>query len=202
MSDIYLARLSLLSSQKNIPNETLNSQFQSIFQNAINSSKAAIDYDNANYQNHLAAGRVYESVIPVEGAYKMAYDNYSNALKLNPKSPAINLTLARLEAFNKNNSKAREYVTKSLQLKNNYTDAVFLLAQIEISEGNIKDAIKLIEAGSTLAFDNPAVFFQLGVLKYSDKEKNYKGAAEAFEKAVALNASYSNARYFLGFKLL
>ncbi|MEK9182246.1 MAG: tetratricopeptide repeat protein [Patescibacteria group bacterium] len=198
LSDIYLARLSLLSSQKNIPNETLNSQFQSIFQNAINSSKAAIDYDNANYQNHLAAGRVYESVIPVEGAYKMAYDNYSNALKLNPKSPAINLTLARLEAFNKNNSKAREYVTKSLQLKNNYTDAVFLLAQIEISEGNIKDAIKLIEAGSTLAFDNPAVFFQLGVLKYSDKEKNYKGAAEAFEKAVALNASYSNARYFLG----
>ena len=75
---------------------------------------------------------------------------------------------------------------------------MFLLAQIEISEGNIKDAIKLIEAGSTLAFDNPAVFFQLGVLKYSDKEKNYKGAAEAFEKAVALNASYSNARYFLG----
>lgn len=198
LTDIYLARLSSLSLQKDIPKETLNSQFQAVFQNAINSSKAAIDYDNTNYQNYFSAGRVYESVIPAEGAYKMAYDNYNGALRLNPKSPALNLMLARLEAGNKNNAKAREYIMKSLQLKNNYTDAVFLLAQIEISEGNIKDAIKLVEAGSTLTADNPVVFFQLGVLKYSDKEKDYKGAAEAFEKAVKLNSSYSNARYFLG----
>lgn len=198
LSDIYLNRLSALSSQKNIPSETLNSQFQSIFQNAVKSSKDAIDYDNTNYQNYLSAGRVYESVMPIEGAYKMASDNYNSALNLNPKSPAINLMLARLEVSNKNNAKAREYIMKSLQLKNNYTDAVFLLAQIEIAEGNIKNAIKLVEAGSTLTFDNPVIFFQLGILKYSDKERDYKGAAEAFEKALALHSSYSNARYFLG----
>ena len=198
LSDIYLARLSSVASQKNISSETLNAQFQSVFQNAIKNSKAAIDYDNTNYQNHLSFGRAYESVMPIEGAYKLASENYSNALKFNPKSPSINLMLARLEASNKNNDKAREYIMKSLQLKNNYTDAVFFLAQIEIAEGNIKNAIRLVEAGSTLVFDNPVVFFQLGILKYSDREKDYKGAAEAFEKAVALNSSYSNARYFLG----
>ena len=198
LSDIYLARLSSVVSQKNISSETLNAQFQSVFQNAIKNSKAAIDYDNTNYQNHLSFGRVYESVMPIEGAYKLASENYNNALKYNPKSPSINLMLARLEASNKNNDKAREYIMKSLQLKNNYTDAVFFLAQIEIAEGNIKNAIQLVEAGSTLVFDNPVVFFQLGILKYSDREKDYKGAAEAFEKAVALNSSYSNARYFLG----
>ena len=198
LSDIYLVRLSSLSSQKNIPSETLNSQFQSVFQNAVKNSKDAIDYDNTNYQNYLAAGRVYESVIPIEGAYNLALENYGKALTLNPKSPLINLMLARLEVSNKNNAKAREYIMKSLQLKNNYTDAVFLLAQIEIAEGNIKDAIKLVEAGSTLTFDNPVVVLQLGNIKYSDKEKDYKGAAEAFEKALALNSSYSNSRYFLG----
>ncbi len=198
LSDIYLNRLNSLSLQKNIPSETLNSQFQSIFQNAVKNSKAAIDYDNTNYQNYLSAGRVYESVFPIEGAYKLASENYSKALNLNPKSPVINLMLGRLEASNKNNAKAREYIMKSIQLKSNYTDAVFLLAQIEIAEGNIKNAIKLIEAGSTLTSDNPVVFFQLGVLKYSDKEKDYKGAAEAFEKAIVLDPSYSNARYFLG----
>lgn len=198
LSDIYLARLNSLVSQKNISNEALDKQFQPIFKGAIENSKAAIDYDNTNYQNHLAAGRVYESVIPIEGAHKLAYDNYGNALNLNPRSPAINLMLARLEVYNKDNAKAREYIMKSLQLKNNYTDAVFLLAQIEIAEGNIKNAIKLVEAASTLAFDNPVVYFQLGILKYSDKEKDYKGAAESFEKAITLNSSYSNARYFLG----
>ncbi|MDE1988473.1 MAG: tetratricopeptide repeat protein [Patescibacteria group bacterium] len=198
LSDIYLARLSSLSMQKDIPKETFSSQFQSIFQSALKNAKAAIVYDNANYQNYLSAGRVYETVLPAEGAYGQALENCNKALILNPKSPAVNFILARLEFSNKNNAKAIEYIVKSIQLKNNYTDALFLLAQIEIAEGNIKNAIKLVEAGSALASDNPAVFFQLGVLKYSDKEKDYKGAAEAFEKAATLDPSYSNARYFLG----
>lgn len=198
LTDVYIARLSTLSSQKNNPNEVLSKQFESVLQNAITSSKAAIDYDKTNYQNYVSAGRLYEFVIPIEGAYKAAFDNYSSALSLNPNSPLINLMLAKLEVVNKDNVKAREYITKSLQLKNNYTDAVFLLAQIEIAEGNIKSAIKLVEAGSTLTFDNPVVFFQLGILKYSDRERDYKGAAEAFEKALSINSSYSNARYFLG----
>lgn len=198
LTDIYIARLANISSQKNNSNEALSKQFESVLQNAIMSSKTAIDFDKTNYQNYLSAGRLYEFVIPIEGAYKAAFDNYNSALSLNPNSPLINLMLARLEVINKDNVKARDYITKSLQLKNNYTDAVFLLAQIEIAEGNIKNAIKLVEAGSTLTFDNPIIFFQLGILKYSDKERDYKGAAEAFEKALSLNSSYSNARYFLG----
>ena len=198
LSDIYFARLSSLSVLKNITIDDFNNKIGPILKKALESSNAAVKYDNVNYQNYLLLGRIYESVIPVEGAYKMASENYNKALKFNPKSPSINLMLARAEVSNKNNAKAREYIMKSLQLKNNYTEAVFLLAQIEIAEGNIKDAIKLVEAGSTLVFDNPVIFFQLGILKYSDKEKDYKGAAEAFEKALALNSSYSNARYFLG----
>lgn len=202
LSDIYMARLSALVSQKDISAEALSKAFQPIFQGAVSNSKAALDYDNTNYQNFISLGRIYESVMSLGGVDKVAYDeslkNYTEALKLNPKNPEIHLMLARLEVLNKNNAKAREYLTKAIQLKNDYTDAAFLLAQIEVSEGNIKNAIKLVEVASTLLFNNPAVHFQLGILKYSDKEKDYKGAMEAFEKAVALNSSYSNARYFLG----
>lgn len=198
LTDIYISKLATLYSGKNNLEESFKKEFESILQNAITSSKSAINYDKANYQNYISAGRLYEFIMPIDGAYESAVDNYNNALALNPKSPLINLMLARLEVSNKNNAKAREYITRSLQLKNNYTDAVFFLAQIEIAEGNIKNAIKLVEAGSTLAFDDPVVFFQLGILKYSDKERDYKGAAEAFEKALSINSSYSNARYFLG----
>lgn len=203
LSDIYLARVSALLSQKDITAEALNKEFQPIFQGAVDNSKAAISYDDTNYQNYISLGHIYESVMSLGGgadktAYDLAVKNYTEALRLNPKSPEINLMLARLEVINKNNAKAREYLAQSIKLKNDYTDAAFLLAQIEVSEGNIKNAIKLVETASTLLYNNPAVHFQLGILKYSDKEKDYKGAAEAFEKAVALNSSYSNARYFLG----
>ena len=46
---------------------------------------------------------------------------------------------------------------------------------MEVADGNIKNAIKLVEAASTLRPDNPVAFFQLGILKYSEQEKNYKG---------------------------
>lgn len=197
--EIYLNRLNSLSAQKNkISNEEFTKQLESIFRNISISTGSAIEYDNKNYLNYFVAGRLYEYLIPVEGAYKLASDYYQEALKLNPKSPLINLSLGRLEFTNKNNTKAKEYLIKAIQLKNNYTDAAFLLAQAEVADGNIKNAIKLVEATSTLMPDNPVAFFQLGVLKYNEKEKDYKGASEAFEKAVALDTAYSNARYFLG----
>lgn len=197
--EIYFNRLNLLSAQKNkISNEEFTKQLELIFRNMSIGVRSAIEYDNKNYLNYFIAGRLYEYLIPIEGAYKLSSDYYQEALKLNPKSPLINMALGRLEFTNKNNVKAKEYLIKAIQLKNNYTDAAFLLAQIEVVDGNIKNAIKLVEATSTLIPDNPVAFFQLGILKYSEKEKDYKGASEAFEKAVALNTAYSNARYFLG----
>lgn len=197
--EIYFNRLNLLSAQKNkISNEEFTKQLESIFRNMSIGVRSTIEYDNKNYLNYFIAGRLYEYLIPIEGAYNLSSDYYQEALKLNPKSPLINMALGRLEFTNKNNIKAKEYLIKAIQLKNNYTDAAFLLAQIEVVDGNIKNAIKLVEATSTLIPDNPVAFFQLGILKYSEKEKDYKGASEAFEKAVALNTAYSNARYFLG----
>ena len=199
LSEVYLNRLNSLSTQQDkISNEDFIKKLEPIFRNVSISTKSAIEYDNTNYLNYLIAGRLYEYIIPIEGAYKLSSDYYQEALKLSPKSPLINLVIGRLEYANKNNAKAKEYLIKAIQLKSNYTDAAFLLAQIEVADGNIKNAIKLVEAASTLRPDNPVAFFQLGILKYSEQEKNYKGASEAFEKAVALNTAYSNARYFLG----
>ena len=43
---------------------------------------------------------------------------------------------------------------------------------------------------------NPTVFFELGLLRYNNKD--YKGAVSALEQATTLEPSYANARYFLG----
>ena len=101
-----------------------------------------------------------------------------------------------LQTITADNAKAKDYIGQALRQKNNYTDAIFLLAQIQVQEGNIKDAINSVAAASYLAPNDSGIFFQLGLLRYNDK--NYAGAVDAFKKATDLNPAYANAKYFLG----
>jgi tetratricopeptide (TPR) repeat protein len=43
---------------------------------------------------------------------------------------------------------------------------------------------------------SPLLYFQLGLLQYTDKD--YASAAKSLESAVALQPDYANAKYFLG----
>ncbi|MFA6552109.1 MAG: tetratricopeptide repeat protein [Candidatus Paceibacterota bacterium] len=207
-SDIYLRSLvetglvkmnAVLSQDATkVSADSIRSGFQSVFGEALSNAKAAVDFNNSDYQNWVSLGRVYEAVVPlkIQGAYENAVSSYLQAVKLNPSSPALYLTLARLEMSNGNNAKAKEYITQAVALKNNYTDAIFFLSQIEAGEGDLKAAIASAEAASAIAPNDPSVFFQLGLLRYNAKD--YAGSAAALERAVALNTSYANAKYFLG----
>ncbi|MCR4334523.1 MAG: tetratricopeptide repeat protein [Patescibacteria group bacterium] len=198
LSDIDIARMNELLNKKDISNEEMRTAFQDILGNAISNAEQAITIDSTNYQNWMSLGRVYETVLPlgVSSAYENANVAYSQALNLNPQSPALLLILARLDIANKKFDTAKQYISRALNAKNDYTEAIFLLAQIQVNEGNIKDAISSVEAAAFISPNDSGVFFQLGVLRYSNKD--YKGAIDALGRAVALNDSYSNARYFLG----
>ena len=91
---------------------------------------------------------------------------------------------------------ATDKIAQALRLKSDYTEAIFLLSQIEIGEGKVDDAISSVEAATFLTPQDPLAFFQLGVLRYSNGD--YAQAITAFERAILLDNQYSNARYFLG----
>ncbi|MBX4197947.1 tetratricopeptide repeat protein [Candidatus Parcubacteria bacterium] len=198
LSELSLIRINQLLSQQNISQTVLENQFRALLATAQNAAQAAVNLDVTNYQNWLALGRAYESVVPfkVPGAYEKALESYNEARKLNPRSPAIPLVMARLDVANNNIPKAKEHIGEALQLKNDYTDAIFFLSQIQVNEGDIKSAIQSVEAAAFLNPNNPGVYFQLGLLRYQDK--NYTAAASAFEQAVVLVPDYANAKYFLG----
>lgn len=198
LSQINLIKLNQISVQKDVEEKVLQEQFRNTLGKAIDNAKKAVNIDNTNYLNWLSLGNVYETVVPlrVEGAYQSAMVSYQQALKYNPESPSIYLTMARLEILNKNIKKAKDYISTSLNKKNNYTEAFFLLSQIEVDEGNIPAAISSVESASTLSPNDPTVFFYLGLLRYNNK--NYNEAVTALERAVGLSPSYSNAKYFLG----
>lgn len=198
LSQVYLVKLNNLFQQQNLTEAEAKSQFQAILGNAIENARKARDYDATNYTNWMNLASVYESVVQlgVTGAYDEAKKAYEQASVLNPQSPLVYLTLARLEVANKDNKAARENLNKALALKSNYTDALFFLSQLEAGEGNIAEAISRADQASLLSPNDVGLFFQLGLLKYTNKD--YNGAIVSLERAVQLNGNYSNAMYFLG----
>ncbi len=198
LSELNLIKLNNLVQQQGVSQDTLRAQFQTMLGAAIDSAKKATEIDKTNYTNFISLGRVYEAIVPlkVAGAYEAALDSYGKALLLNPESPAILLGNARLEIAQENNKAGRAYIDKALAKKQNYTEAVFFLSQLEARDGNIKEAIRRTEDVSLLAPNDITVLFQLGLLKYNDRD--YAGAILAFERAISLSSNYANAKYFLG----
>ncbi len=80
--------------------------------------------------------------------------------------------------------------------KPNYTEALFLLAQMDIEDGNLRQAITRAENAALLSPNDAGIFFQLGFLRY--RASDYAPAREALLRATALIPNYANAQYFLG----
>ena len=203
LSELSLVRINrLLNDQSGkLSSDQVSSKFQELFGMAVLYADGAVGINPLNYQNLVALGRVYESVVSLGiGGSKEAYDKankiYEDAEVLNPMNPEIDLIQARLAVVNKDMKLARERIKEALEKKNNYTEAIFMLSQVEASEGNIVEAIKSAEAAAIIEPNDPVVYFQLGLLKYT--KKDYQGAIGALERAISLNSEYANARYYLG----
>ncbi len=197
LSAVNIARLNSILSQKGVSQDTIKAEFQSESRFAITNALRARDLDSTNYQNWVALGNAYETLAPfgVQDAHEEAKKAFDMAISLNPKSPSLLLTRARID-LGKDKESAKIYIAKALALKSDYTDAIFTLSQLQADEGNLASAIASVEVASVISPNDVGVFFQLGFLRY--KNKDWQGAISAFERAVELSPSYSNARYFLG----
>jgi cytochrome c-type biogenesis protein CcmH/NrfG len=202
LSEIEIFKLNAVLSQdpKQVKPEDAQKQFNAVLSDAIKAGIAAKDADPINYLNWIALARVYEAVsvpqLQVQGAYQSAQFAYGEALRRNPKNPGILVLLSRLAVTGEDLPNAKAYALQAIQQKQNYLDAYFLLAQIEVANKNVKGAIDSVQAATVIDPTNSAVFFQLGLLKYNTQD--YGGAIDALEKSVALVPDYANAKYFLG----
>jgi tetratricopeptide (TPR) repeat protein len=198
LTEIGLYRLGQVINNESLSDEDRVISFRNVLSGVISNLQLAIAYDSENSENYVLLGGVFEQLINygIEGSYQEAKAAYEKAREIDSKNPSIVLSLARLEFSNENYESARGYVSEALDLKGNYSQAAFLLSQIEKAEGNVEQAIRTLEAVAQIRPNDPLVFFQLGLLRYEDER--FVGAASAFESAVALNNQYDNAIYFLG----
>jgi tetratricopeptide (TPR) repeat protein len=95
---------------------------------------------------------------------------------------------------------ARQNITEALNLKRNFTQALFLSAQLDIAEGNTDSAIATTRAIITLEPNNPTRYFQLGLLLSAANRLDE--AVAAYQAAIRLDPDYANARYLLALAYL
>ncbi|MBP6931400.1 MAG: tetratricopeptide repeat protein [Candidatus Pacebacteria bacterium] len=198
ISQVYVAELNLVLSDKNLSDDVVKSKVQSIVSSIQQSAKTAISVSPKNYQNWVNLGNVYSSMfnLGIDKAYENAVEAYDKALTFNPSNPSILLARAQLELLKKDNTAAKKYIEDALNMKKDYLDAIFAMVQIQVLEGDLSGAIKQAEYAASLYPGDSSVFFKLGILRYNNGE--FSNSVNAFETAVILNPSNFDARYFLG----
>ena len=203
LSRVYFAKAqTIAASTEGTPEENL-AIFQDAISKSISSAREAINLNSGSYTNWIALGSIYSYLVPaplsVAGAYENATIAYGEAKSKNPLNPEVALFVARLEFNNGDVDAARSAIRESLALKEDYADAHLTLAQLEIQAGNLKEAIVSAEQVARLIPGNPSIYFELGLLKYSDKD--YLGAGEALALALTVAPDYANAQYYMGLTL-
>lgn len=180
------------------PSKESLEQITTLVKEALDYTKKAQSIDDTNYYNNLEEARVSEvaSILKFPNSYDNAKNSYLRAINNNKYNPSIYLSLAKLMASNNDYIGAEQAIGGALQLKQNYTEAVFLLSQIQVSNGQLKDAIVSSKVATQLNPNDQVLFMQLGLLYYNDKD--YTSAVTALERAVSIDGQYANARYFLG----
>ena len=201
--------------------KNVQQEFQSTVSLAVQNSQRAVELNPQDGALWRTQGALYELIIPfIQGAENFALTSYKKAAELDPLNPELYLDQGRAElaladriqllinqskgqeqqALGETRIKILQEAEQSLQraidAKGDYAPAHFLLTQTLLRTGNMDKAIRSAENAKLAAPFDIGVAFQLGLLYYQNN--NFVQARSEFERAVAINQNYSNARYFLG----
>ena len=136
----------------------------------------------------------------VDNAVNRGLSSIDQAILLEPLNPEYFTIKARLHMFNQNTEEALIALNKALELKSDFTPAISFLAEIQIEQENIADAINSVIAILRLDPTNAGRFYQLGVLLLANN--NQDEAIVALQEAISLNNDFSNARYVLALQYI
>ncbi len=194
---IGVAHMNKIAADTTLAPSEAQQKFQAALSASIEAALTATKLGPNNYQNWVVLGNVYQTVVPlnIDGAYANAKTAYEHAALLNPSNPTLPYVLAQLEIAQKNNSAAETDLINAINLKHDYTQAIFLLSQLEVQQGKAKEALQAAEAAAYFAPNDPTVLFQVGILRSANGDN--PGAILALARSVELNPQYANARFFL-----
>ncbi len=206
--DLYLAeraqlRLTEISRVSRLEvNEENQQYFTQLVSEGIALAQQAIATDGSNPDNQILLTNFYSLLNPAEfeGITERTENLFARARELDPQNPLYLVLLSQHKARLNQPDETRKLLLEAVTMKNDYTDALYLLSQLDIQQGNIKSALAFTRSIISIEPNNPTRYFQLGLLLAADQQ--LQPAADAFETAVVLGGTYANARYFLALTYL
>lgn len=207
-SDVFLAeraqlRFIQLNQMSAADPATVDRQkFDAALVEGINLAERALSLDRNNPVNYILLSNFYGLLDPnqFEGIREKTEGLLNQARDLDPTNPYYLLSLAQYQVRINDLEGARSRLLEAINAKSDFTEALFLLAQIDIQEGKTESAIEVTRAMISIEPNNPTRYFQLGFLLATINNLNESN--KAFEVAVQLDPNYANAQYFLALNYL
>lgn len=184
------------------PSESDQQKFADTAQQVILLAQEAAQLDQTNPDAHEILANAYYALAQagLTGAQEQAWASLEDAKWRDPLNPTYALLSAYMSAQSGELETARTSVGEALELKRNFGEALFLLAQIDIQEGDVESAIATTHQLVTFEPNNPTRYYQLGILLAAGKKP--AEAITAYQTALARDPNFANARYMLALTLV
>ena len=209
LSQAYLSKIGSLINKKDLSDEEKRN-IQILINNSINAAKLSTDRSPNNVSNWSVRAYVYQNLIGIiDTADVWALSSYDQAIQLDANSPyypaqkgIVYMVKSSILPQDKTQEKeqllsqAKEQFDKSVQLKSDYSPALFQIAMVYQQQGKTDEAISALEDAKKAAPNDIGLAFQIGLMYY--QKKDFLKAQSEFERAIIVNPNYSNALYFLG----
>lgn len=128
--------------------------------------------------------------------YLDALKKAEHAYKLSPEDPECLNVYGSCLIANQRANEATPFISKSLQLRPNYAEALANMAQIRLKEGEFITAIEYLEKATTLKPHLGQIWSLLGIAHYQNR--NLQGAIDALLKVSELDPEDLNNLIRLG----
>lgn len=143
-------------------------KFQNLYAEAVDYARVSIARNPNSFDGMMTYGNILAVGARLgveEGYYQATKEVYQKAGGLNPKSPLIPYSLAKLEVERRNTVGAKAHIGEALQLKPDYIDAIILLGRIQINEGNESDALASFMVAQSIDPANQNIQAVIKILK-------------------------------------
>ena len=164
---------------------------------AINQSQIATQLSPRRVQAWETLGMVYRDIRGLaQGAPDWAAKAFEEALRYEPKNPALLTELGKLKMAQDEDEKARELFAEAIGVRGQYWQAELQIALLDEKAGEVQKATKKLENLKRRVPLSMDVHFQLGRLYYNQDELDK--AISEFKQVIILFPNHSNAHFSLG----
>jgi len=153
LSQVYLLKIQDVASDKSKSQDDKTKAVQALIANSVNAAKIATDISSQNSSNWLVRGYVYQSLTGlITDSQTWAINSYNEALKLDPNNPYSLTQIGIVYYQNKDYQNAKTNLDKALELKPDYSNALYfsglIFDQLSQKDKAIEQFTKLAQLNS------------------------------------------------------